>query len=58
MSLALVGVGIASLVAPYEGVATASLTADRAPRVIAWNANGTPQADTSTLLAARAPRRR
>jgi murein DD-endopeptidase MepM/ murein hydrolase activator NlpD len=52
MSLALVGIGIASLVAPYEGVAAASLTADRAPRVIAWNANGTPQSGTPTLLAA------
>jgi hypothetical protein len=36
LSLGLVGAGIAALVAPYDGVATASLTADRAPRVIAW----------------------
>lgn len=36
LSLGLVGAGIAALVAPYDGVATASLTAARAPRVIAW----------------------
>ena len=41
MSLGLVGTGIAALVAPYEGVATASLTADRAPRVVAWDAEDT-----------------
>ena len=35
LSLGLVGVGMATLVAPYEGVASASLTADRAPRVLA-----------------------
>lgn len=52
MSLALVGIGVTSLVAPYEGVASASLTADRAPRVIAWNANGTPENDSSSMVAA------
>ncbi|MEP5262217.1 MAG: peptidoglycan DD-metalloendopeptidase family protein, partial [Nitratireductor sp.] len=34
------------------GVASASLTADRAPRVIAWNANGTPESDSSAMMAA------
>lgn len=43
LSLGLVGTGIAALVAPYDGVATASLTADRAPRVVAWSA-GEPEA--------------
>lgn len=51
LSLALVGAGVASLVAPYEGVATASLTADRAPRVVAWNVNGTPERDISMMVA-------
>jgi len=37
LSLGLVGIGMATLVAPYEGVATASLTADRAPRVVAFD---------------------
>lgn len=54
LSLALVGVGVASLVAPYEGVATASLTADRAPRVVAWNANGTPETSSVMVAAAKA----
>ena len=40
LSLGLVGTGIAALVAPYEGIATASLTADRAPRVVATNTAG------------------
>ena len=44
LSLALVGTGVAALVAPYEGIATASLTADRAPRVVAWNADAMPKA--------------
>lgn len=39
-SLGLVGTGIAALVAPYEGVATASLTAERAPRVVATSTTG------------------
>jgi murein DD-endopeptidase MepM/ murein hydrolase activator NlpD len=41
MSLGLVGTGIAALVAPYDGVATASLTAERAPRVVATSTAGT-----------------
>lgn len=52
LSLALVGVGVTSLVAPYEGVATASLTADRAPRVIAWDTNGAPLRDKPVMMAA------
>ncbi|PKQ06830.1 MAG: hypothetical protein CVT72_05250 [Alphaproteobacteria bacterium HGW-Alphaproteobacteria-11] len=35
LSLGLVGIGMATLVTPYQGVAVASLTADRAPRVVA-----------------------
>src|SRR5690606_24732735 len=49
LSLGLVGAGIAALVAPHDGVATASLTADRAPRVIAWD--GTSPADGALALA-------
>jgi len=37
LSLGLVGIGMATLVAPYDGVASASLTADRAPRVVAFD---------------------
>lgn len=48
MSLGLVGTGIAALVAPYEGVATASLTAERAPRVVATSTTG---AATATAAA-------
>lgn len=44
MSLGLVGLGVASLVAPYDGVATAALTADHAPRVIAWDMKAAPVA--------------
>ncbi|MFN4354361.1 peptidoglycan DD-metalloendopeptidase family protein [Parvibaculum sp.] len=40
LSLGLVGTGIAALVAPYDGVATASLTAERAPRVVASSTTG------------------
>ena len=40
LSLGLVGTGIAALVAPYDGVATASLTAERAPRVVATSTTG------------------
>lgn len=49
LSLALVGTGVAALIAPYEGIATASLTADRAPRVVAWSVE--PTAETKTMMA-------
>lgn len=54
-SLGLVGLGVASLVAPYDGVAAASLTADRAPNVIAWNVDGTRPADRTRIAALTAP---
>ncbi|MCF8469695.1 MAG: peptidoglycan DD-metalloendopeptidase family protein [Parvibaculum sp.] len=54
-SLGLVGVGVASLVAPYEGVAAASLTADRAPNVIAWNMDGTRAANRTQIAALTPP---
>ncbi len=54
-SLGLVGLGVASLVAPYDGVAAASLTADRAPNVIAWNVDGTRPADAARLAALAQP---
>jgi murein DD-endopeptidase MepM/ murein hydrolase activator NlpD len=41
LSLGLVGIGMATLVTPYEGVASASLTADRAPRVVAFDLTST-----------------
>ncbi|MEQ8266909.1 MAG: M23 family metallopeptidase [Parvibaculum sp.] len=51
LSLGLVGLGIASLVAPYDGVAAASLTADRAPNVIVWNADGTRDTQMAAVSA-------
>ncbi|ABS63373.1 peptidase M23B [Parvibaculum lavamentivorans DS-1] len=51
MSLGLVGLGVASLVAPYEGVATAALTAERAPRVVAWDASPAQMAERTETRA-------
>lgn len=56
LSLGLVGTGIAALVAPYEGVATASLTADRAPRVVAWSAGDDKEAASQLASAEKAIR--
>lgn len=50
LSLGLVGTGIAALVAPYDGVATASLTAERAPRVVATSTTGTATATAASKI--------
>lgn len=49
LSLALVGTGVAALVSPYDGIATASLTADRAPRVVAWSTGAPVETKTASI---------
>lgn len=48
LSLALVGTGVAALISPYDGIATASLTADRAPRVVAWSTSAPAETKTAS----------
>lgn len=55
LSFGLLGAGLVALVAPYSGVATAALTADDAPQIIALNANGAVSLEMAAAPAAPAP---
>ena len=53
LSFALLGTGLAALVAPYAGVQTAALTADDAPQIIALDADGTGAGSLSAMAGLR-----
>tara|TARA_R110000868_G_scaffold1238_3_gene9611 strand:- start:678 stop:2420 length:1743 start_codon:yes stop_codon:yes gene_type:complete len=52
LSFGLLATGLVALVAPYSGVATAALTAEDTPQIIAHNING---AERETVLASHVP---
>tara|TARA_R110000868_G_scaffold376085_1_gene640854 strand:+ start:709 stop:2349 length:1641 start_codon:yes stop_codon:yes gene_type:complete len=52
LSFGLLATGLVALVAPYSGVATAALTAEDTPQIIAHNAN---RAERETVLASHVP---